>query len=52
LDENEEVELIILRSEPEPQPQKFADAWEYLQSLSPIERTPEQWEPIEREFRE
>ena len=52
LEENEEVELIILRAETkaETQPQEFASAWEYLQSLSPIKRTPEEWAEIEREM--
>lgn len=52
LEENEEVELIILRAESkaETQPQEFANAWEYLQALSPIKRTPEEWAEIEQEM--
>lgn len=52
LEEDEEVELIILRAEPKPEtpPREFADAWEYLQSLSPIKRTPEEWTQIEQEM--
>ena len=35
-----------------PQSCRFASALEYLDSLTPVERTPEEWERIEREFRE
>ncbi len=57
LNDNEEVEIIVLRSAPTtdtPQPEtpKFASAWDYLQSLTPIERTPEEWKRVEQEMRE
>ena len=31
---------------------KFASAWDYLQSLPPLKRSPEEWAEIERELRE
>lgn len=57
LNDNEEVELIVLRSAsteaaPEPEKPKFKDAWEYLQSLPPMNHSPEEWERIERSWRE
>lgn len=50
--EGEDVELIVLQSgKPGPtQVQPFASAWEYLQSLKPVECTPEEWEAIEGEL--
>ncbi len=52
LTEGEEIELIVLKSDKSAPPlaQPFASAWEYLQSLKPVERTPEEWEAIEREL--
>jgi hypothetical protein len=37
--EGEDVELIVLKSDKPAPP--FATAWEYLQSLKPVEHTPE-----------
>jgi len=56
LNDDEEIELIILRSATaetptEPEKPKFASAWDYLQSLPPLNHTPEEWERIEREMR-
>jgi len=50
--EGEDVELIVLKSDKPAPPfmQSFATAWEYLQSLKPVEHTPEEWETIEREL--
>ncbi len=50
--EGEDVELIVLKSDKPvpPHAQPFASAWEYLQSLKPVERTPEEWAAIEREI--
>lgn len=52
LTEGEEVELIVLKSVSSVPPlaQPFATAWEYLQSLKPVEHTPEEWEMIEHEL--
>ena len=52
LTEGEDVELIVLKSDKSipPPAQPFASAWEYLQSLKPVERTPEEWEAVEREL--
>ena len=36
----------------EPQTLRFANAWEYLQSLPVRAKTPEDWERIEREIQE
>lgn len=55
LNEGEEVELIILRSE-EPAPEAEADqpqgVWDWLQSLPPSTLTGEDWKRIERELQE
>ena len=51
--EGEDVELIILKAENGNKKQRqFASAWEYIESLNPVERTAEEWEEIEREFYE
>jgi hypothetical protein len=55
LPEGTDVELIVLPELPTPLPsemRQYASAAEYLDSLPPIQRTPEEWEQIEREFRE
>src|SRR5579862_9164573 len=57
LTEGAEVEIFVALPEPAPQPEpetprKFKDVMEYLDSLPPIQRTPEEWEQVEREFRE
>ncbi len=50
--EGEEVELIVLKSGKLSQQShsQFASAWDYLHSLKPIDRTPEEWQEIEREL--
>jgi hypothetical protein len=53
--EGEDVELIVLRpvdAASIQSPSKFKNVLEYLNSLTPVERTPEQWAEVEREFRE
>ena len=53
LTEGEEVELIVLRSNVSSTDAKqYESAWEFLQSLPRNEHTAEEWEEIEREFRE
>ena len=53
--DGEDIEIIILKAgngavaEP---PRQFKDAAEFLDSLTPVERTPEEWAEIEREFYE
>jgi len=53
--EGEDVELIILKPEAvsaaEP-PKQFKSVIEFIDSLKPVERTPEEWAEIEREFYE
>ena len=52
--EGANVRVIVL-SEPKsalPAPQIFGSALEYLQSLPPLHRTPEEWAAIERELQE
>lgn len=53
LTEGEDVELIVLRAaEPVADPPQFASAWDFIQSLPPSTLTMEDWERIEREFKE
>ena len=53
LSEGEVVELIVLRSnDPSAGAFQYQSAWEYLQSLPRVERTAEEWDEIEREFRD
>jgi hypothetical protein len=53
--EGEDVELIILKPDgavtTEP-PRQFKSVIEFIDSLKPVERTPEEWAAIEREFYE
>ena len=55
LPEEGEVELIVMLPESdiaaEEAPVRFSSAAEYLDSLPPITRTPEEWAEIERQFR-
>jgi hypothetical protein len=57
LTEGAEVEIFVAlpdaapQPEPEP-PQVFASALDYLDSLPPIQRTPEEWAQVEREIQE
>lgn len=53
--EGETVELIVLRSEDVPtvqKPHQFASALDYLNSLTPVPRTLEEWAAVEREIQE
>lgn len=52
LNEGEEVELIVLRREPTPQPPAYQNAVEFLDSLPPSTLTAEDWVRIERELQE
>lgn len=57
LPESGEVELIIVLPEPaaatsKQQPHVFASALDYLNSLPPIQRTPEEWAEVERQIQE
>ena len=56
LPESGEVELIIVLPEPVlPAPtgqDKTQGVWDYIQSLPPVQRTPEEWAEVERELRE
>jgi hypothetical protein len=55
LPEGTNVEVIVLPELTMPmslETKQYASAQEYLDSLPPIQRTPEEWEQIEREFRE
>ena len=51
--EGEDVELIVLRSENstvKAAPRQFENVIAYIDSLTPIERTPEEWADVDREF--
>ena len=52
LNEGDEVELIILKPGVEHTIPTFTSALEYLDSLPPLTRTPEEWAEIERELQE
>lgn len=52
LTDNEEVELIVLRSDNGTPKSQFGSAWDYIQSLKPVERTLEEWDEIERQIQE
>lgn len=57
LPESGEVELIVVLPEksastPSQPPQVFASALDYLNSLPPIQRTPEEWAEVERQIQE
>jgi hypothetical protein len=52
LDEGEEIELIVLKPETVSTAPRFASALDYLNSLPPLNHTPEEWEQIEREIQE
>jgi hypothetical protein len=56
LADNEEVELIVLRSgsprEASGSAAPSQGVWDYVQSLKPVGRTPEEWADIERELQE
>lgn len=50
LAENDEVELIVLKTGGQVQNGHFASAWDYIQSLEPVKRSPQEWEAVEREL--
>ena len=56
--ENTDVDVIVVLPEAgetvegRPEQPEFASAWDYLQSLPPIQHTDEEWAEIEREFRQ
>ena len=55
LPEGTNVELIVLPELSEPHPEnicKFKDVIEFLDSLTPVQRTPEEWAEVERAFQE
>jgi hypothetical protein len=52
LPENADVELIVLLPAGGEAPRQFKDVGEFLDSLTPVQRTPEEWAEVEREFRE
>ena len=56
LPEGASVEVFVtpsrVSSELATEPRRFADALEFLDSLPKISRSPEEWEAVEREFRE
>jgi hypothetical protein len=53
LTEGDDVEVIVLATGPrKAAPDRFASAWEYLQSLPPIHHTAEEWAEIERGIQE
>lgn len=53
LNEGEDVELIVLKSQPiAPETRQFPSALDYLNSLPPLHRTPEEWAQVEREIQE
>ena len=52
LPENADVELIVILPEGVEAPRQFKDVIEFLDSLTPVQRTPEEWAEVEREFRE
>lgn len=53
LAEGEEVELIVMLPEREAEaPRQFESVIDFLNSLKPVQRTPEEWAEVEREFQE
>jgi len=56
LPEDEEVEVIVVLPEDVALPAKGREdvqgVWDYVRSLQPVQRTPEEWAEIEREFHE
>lgn len=52
--EGEGVEVVVTPPETtngaDAAPRRFKDVMEFLDSLPPVERTPEQWAEVEREF--
>ncbi|HET6385027.1 MAG TPA: hypothetical protein VFJ58_16670 [Armatimonadota bacterium] len=55
LPEGTSVELIVLPGAPVSSaqaPRVFQDVIDFLDSLAPVRRTPDEWAEVEREFRE
>jgi hypothetical protein len=52
LPENANVELIVMFPEETEAPREFKDVLEFLDSLTPVQRTPEEWAQVEREFQQ
>jgi hypothetical protein len=52
LPEDADVELIVLLPEGAESPRQFKDVVEFLDSLTPVPRTREEWAEVEREFQE
>ena len=53
LTDDTEVEVIVMLPDPSQEPVRtFPDVIAFLDSLAPVQRTPEQWAEIERTFRE
>lgn len=56
LPETGEVELIIVLPEnsvsARVESEKTQGVWDYIQSLTPVQRIPEEWAEVEREFYE
>lgn len=56
LPESEEVEIIVVLPEPAAplleKPRQFKDVMEFLNSLTPVQRTPEEWAEVERQIQE
>jgi hypothetical protein len=52
LPENADVEVIVMFPEETEAPRPFKDVVEFLDSLTPVQRTPEEWAQVEREFQE
>lgn len=50
LPENAEVELIVIFAEAGEAPREFKDVLDFLDSLTPVRRTPEEWAQVEREL--
>ncbi len=52
LPEGADVELIVMFPEGMQAPRAFKDVVEFLDSLTPAPRTPEEWAQVERELQE
>jgi hypothetical protein len=52
LPEAVDVELIVMFPQGAKAPREFKDVLEFLDSLTPVQRTPEEWAEVEREFQQ
>lgn len=50
LEEGADVEVTVVVCEPQSTTTKPQGVWDWLQSLPPVERTPEEWAAVEREL--